>query len=95
MYFFRIGKSQSQFTHASSEINDSLKRMARVEGTGGEMHISNDLSRILNLCDKIAQKRKDKYISSELFLLAAVEDSGPLGNMLRKAGAAKDTLEKR
>jgi ATP-dependent Clp protease ATP-binding subunit ClpB len=77
-----------------AEIEAAIKRMPRVEGTGGEMHISNDLTRILNLCDKLAQKRKDQFISSELFVLAAVEDNGSLGDMLRKAGATKATMEK-
>ena len=47
-----------------TEVEDAIKRLPRVEGTGGEMHISNDLGRLLNLCDKLAQKRKDQYISS-------------------------------
>src|SRR4029079_16869923 len=55
---------------------------------------SNDLSRLLNLTDKLAQKRKDQYISSELFLLAATEDSGALGDLLRHAGATKQKIEK-
>ena len=60
-----------------------------VEGTAGDVHISNDLTRLLNLTDKLAQKRKDQYISSELFVLAAVEDKGQLGDLLRKAGASQ------
>src|SRR3569832_1000087 len=60
---------------------------------GGEVHVSNDLNRLLNVTDKLAQQRKDQYISSELFVLAAVEDKGPLGEMLRKAGAAKGSIE--
>lgn len=95
------GSSQSVLAKANvnlpllrTEIEDAIKRLPRVEGTGGEMHISNDLGRILNLCDKLAQKRKDQYISSELFLLAAVEDKGAAGDLLRKAGATKDSLEK-
>ncbi len=43
------------------------------------MQISNALSRLLNLTDKLAQQRKDAYISSELFVLAALEDQGELG----------------
>jgi ATP-dependent Clp protease ATP-binding subunit ClpA len=53
------------------------------------VHVSNDLTRLLNLTDKLAQKRKDQYISSELFVLAALEDKGSLGELLRKAGASK------
>lgn len=77
-----------------SQLDAALSRLPQVEGTGGEIHISNELNRILNVTDRLAQKRKDEYISSELFLLAAVEDQGSLGDLLRKAGATKDSIEK-
>lgn len=77
-----------------NQIEDAIKRLPKVEGVGGEVHVSNELNRILNLTDKLAQKRKDQYISSELFVLAAVEDNGSLGDMLRKCGANKANIEK-
>jgi ATP-dependent Clp protease ATP-binding subunit ClpB len=89
-----LAKANVNLPMLRSETESAIKRMPRVEGTGGDMHISNDLSRILNLCDKLAQKRKDKYISSELFVLAAVEDNGQLGDILRKAGASKASVDK-
>src|SRR3990167_8258197 len=75
-------------------IDDAIDRLPQVEGTGGDIHVSNELNRILNLTDKLAQKRKDEFISSELFLLAAVEDAGTLGELLRKVGATKRNIEK-
>lgn len=81
-------------TQLRSQLDANIQRLPKVEGVGGEVHVSNDLSRVLNLTDKLAQKRKDQYISSDLFLLAAVEDQGVLGDMLRKAGATKAALEK-
>jgi ATP-dependent Clp protease ATP-binding subunit ClpB len=77
-----------------SQLGEALERLPSVEGAAGELHISNDLGRLLNLCDKAAQKRKDQFISSELFLLAAVEDRGGLGELLKKAGADKASVEK-
>lgn len=77
-----------------NQLEATIKRLPKVEGTGGEVHVSNELNRILNLTDKLAQKRKDQYISSELFLLAAVEDNGTLGDLLRQAGATKASLDK-
>lgn len=77
-----------------SIIDTSLMRLPKVEGTGGEVHISNDLSRILNLTDKLAQKRKDQYISSELFLPAAIEDKSSISDILKQCGASKSALEK-
>src|SRR3990172_3929458 len=76
-----------------SSLGEALDRLPRVEGAGGDVHPSNDLMRLLNLCDKYAQKRKDQYISSEMYVLAAVEDRGQLGDMLRKYGANKDRVE--
>lgn len=76
-----------------SKLESSLSRLPKVEGTGGDIHVSNDLNRLLNLTDKIAQKRKDQYISSELFLLAALEDNGPLGEMLRQSGATPEAIQ--
>jgi ATP-dependent Clp protease ATP-binding subunit ClpB len=76
-----------------SALGDALDRLPRVEGGGGDVHISNDLGRLLNQTDKLAQQRKDAYISSELFVLAALDDRGQLGDLLRRAGAAKGAIE--
>ncbi len=76
-----------------SQLNQALDRLPQVEGAGGDVQISNALSRLLNLTDKLAQQRKDAYISSELFVLAALEDKGELGTLLRQAGANQALLE--
>ncbi len=78
-----------------SRLGEALDHLPQVQGTGGEVHISNDLARILNLTDKEAQQRKDQYISSELFVLACVKDkSGRVGEILREAGATEEGIEK-
>jgi ATP-dependent Clp protease ATP-binding subunit ClpB len=77
-----------------SQLGDALDRLPKVEGTGGDVQVSNDLGKLLNLTDKLAQKRGDQYISSELFVLAALEDKNQLGNFLRNAGAVKGAVEK-
>ena len=74
-------------------LMEALDRLPRVEGTAGEVLVSPDLSRMLNVTDKLAQQRNDQFISSELFLLAAVQDKGPLGEILRKAGGTEAALE--
>jgi ATP-dependent Clp protease ATP-binding subunit ClpB len=76
-----------------SQLGEALDRLPRVEGIGGDVHISNDLGRLLNVTDRLAQQRNDQYISSELFVLAALEDRGVLGKLLRQAGAAKGSIE--
>ncbi|EKN6343421.1 ATP-dependent chaperone ClpB [Yersinia enterocolitica] len=77
-----------------SDIEQALGRLPQVEGTVGDVQPSNELVRVLNLCDKLAQKRADKFISSELFVLAVLEDRGTLTDMLKAAGATKDKINK-
>jgi len=73
-------------------VNKAIQQLPTVEGTPGEVHISNDLIRLLNVTDKLAQQRKDQFISSELFILAAIEDTGTLGRLLKDAGATAITI---
>jgi ATP-dependent Clp protease ATP-binding subunit ClpB len=77
-----------------SRLAQALDRLPSVEGTPGEVHVSNDLARLLNVTDKLAQQRGDTYVSSELFVLAALEDKGEVGKILREAGAIKGAVEK-
>src|SRR4051794_30756777 len=74
-------------------LADSVARLAKVEGTGGEITISRDLNNLLNLTDKEATKRGDQFIASELFLLAAVKDKGETGRLLKQHGANPQALE--
>ncbi|WP_290649571.1 ATP-dependent chaperone ClpB [Aquisalimonas sp.] len=76
-----------------SQLGNAIERLPSVQGGDGHVQVSNDLSRLLNQTDKLAQKRQDQYISSELFVLAAAEDKGQLGELLRKAGATRSVLE--
>ncbi|HEY8068342.1 MAG TPA: ATP-dependent chaperone ClpB [Burkholderiales bacterium] len=75
-------------------LTQALGRIAKVEGTPGEVHISRDLTNLLNVADKDAQKRGDQYIASELFLLACVADKGETGKLLKSSGLTKQSLEK-
>jgi ATP-dependent Clp protease ATP-binding subunit ClpB len=75
------------------ELDTALTAFPQVQGNAGEIHISRDLERALNLTDKYAQQRGDQYISSELFILAAIEDKGTLGKILKSHGLDKNRLE--
>jgi ATP-dependent Clp protease ATP-binding subunit ClpB len=77
-----------------SQLGDVVDRLAKVEGTGGEVHIGTELSKLFNLTDKLAQERDDQYISSELFVLAAMDGKSPLKAVLEQAGAVKGAVEK-
>jgi ATP-dependent Clp protease ATP-binding subunit ClpB len=90
-----LNKAGVQIPVLLDKLNGALDRLPVVQGgAAGEVHISHELTRLLNVTDKLAQKHQDHYISSELFILAAVEDKGSLGDILRGAGASKKSLEK-
>jgi ATP-dependent Clp protease ATP-binding subunit ClpB len=76
-----------------ARLGQALDRLASVEGAGGEVHVSSDLAKLLNLTDKYAQKRGDQFISSELFVLAALEDQGELGRIMKETGVSKNGVE--
>ncbi|MFV1996858.1 MAG: ATP-dependent chaperone ClpB [Acidiferrobacterales bacterium] len=77
-----------------SQISAALEKMSSVQGVGGDVHLSNALGSLLNLTDKYAQKRGDKFISTELFVLAALENKGELGGLLKTAGVSRNGIEK-
>ena len=74
-------------------LAEALDKLPKVSGQAGNVQVGNDLARLLNVADKLAQQRGDGYIASELFLLAALEDSGEAGRALKAAGADKAKLE--
>jgi ATP-dependent Clp protease ATP-binding subunit ClpB len=75
-----------------SQLGELLEKQPSVEGAAGDLHISNALGKLLNVTDKLAQERKDQFISSELFVLAAMDDKGPLSGVLLAAGANKKAI---
>ena len=74
-------------------LGKALERLPKVEGTGGEVTIGRDLSNLLNLADKEAQKAGDQFIASEMFLLALCEDKGEAGRLFKEQGAQRKALE--
>lgn len=89
-----LAQSGVNVARLRSQLDEMLDRLPKVEGVPGEVHLSNELTRLLNVTDKLAQERGDAFISSELFILAAVEDKGELGRLLRETGATKAALKK-
>ena len=74
-------------------LGEALDALPEVSGQAGNLSMGNDLSRLLNATDKLAQQHNDQFIASEWFLLAAADDSGAAGMALRAAGANKQKLE--
>ncbi len=79
-------------THLRSKLSEMLDRLPKVSGIGGDVQLSSAMGAMFNLCDKIAQKRQDAYISSEIFLLAAIEDRGPLGQLFKELGLTEQKV---
>ena len=75
-----------------NELKTELNKLPQVIGNGGDVQLSRQLINLLNLCDKFAQQNKDKFISSELFLLAALEERGTISDILKKCGAKKEQI---
>ncbi len=73
-------------------LEQEISRFSQVNGNAGEVHVSQSLVALLNVCDKLAQQRGDQFISSELFLLAALGDK-KLGNLLKKQGVTSQLVE--
>ncbi|MBH0034367.1 ATP-dependent chaperone ClpB [Pseudoalteromonas arctica] len=77
----------------NTKLSQEIEKLFKVEGVGGDVQLSNNMASLINLCDKYAQKRKDKYISSELFVLAACDDKGPLGDIFRSLNITATKIE--
>ena len=77
-----------------NELARDLDAQPKVSGGDGQIMISNELLALFNLADKLAQQRKDQFISSEMVLLAAVDGKHAAGRILRQAGATRSLLEK-
>ncbi|HET8883574.1 MAG TPA: Clp protease N-terminal domain-containing protein, partial [Solimonas sp.] len=76
-----------------SKLTQLIDRLPKLGHNTGDVNASGDLGRLLNLCDKLAQQRGDQFISTELFVLAALDDKSGLGEALKAAGARKELLE--
>lgn len=77
-----------------SSINNKLSQLPQVEGTAGDIYISNDLQKLLNITDQLAQQKKDTYISSELFILAATQKGSPLQKLLNESSVTTESITK-
>ncbi|MFT7413092.1 MAG: ATP-dependent Clp protease ATP-binding subunit ClpB [Paraglaciecola sp.] len=89
-----FGQANINVNSLRSALSEAVDRLPRVEGTGGDVQLGKSTVVLLNLSDKIAQKRNDDYITSEVFVLAALQDKGCLGELLKQSGASQEKIEK-
>lgn len=76
-----------------SGLNAAIESLAKTTDSSGEVSVSRDLNNLLNITDKLALKRGDSFIASEMFLLALADDKGPTGRLLKTHGLSKTALE--
>src|ERR1700739_4011658 len=89
-----LEKAGVQVPKLRSDLAGALDRIAKVEGSGGDVLLGNDLNKLLNVTDKLAQQRGDQFISSELFVLDACDDCGELGRLLKANGGQRSGFGK-
>ncbi|HTT05149.1 MAG TPA: ATP-dependent chaperone ClpB [Steroidobacteraceae bacterium] len=87
-------KAGADLNRLRTQLTGIVDALPKVEGVAGDVQVGNDLARLLNVTDKLAQQRGDQYISSELFVLAAFEDRGAVGRALKEARVARAAVEK-
>ena len=88
-----LQKAGANIAGLTEGVRSAVEALPTVSGTGGDIHVSNDLSKILNVTDKLAQQRGDTYISSELVLLAMLESKTRAGELLKSSGVAALNLQ--
>jgi len=88
-----LGQVGVDLNRLDQQLEQKLNALPQVTGHSGDIHVSNDLNRLLNLTEKIALKRQEQFISTELLLLAAVEDKGEVGRLFKELGAERVRLE--
>ena len=89
-----LAKSGVNANLLRSQLGDAIDRLPKVEGAGGDVHFGSDLTKLFNITDRLAQQREDQYVSSELFVLAAMDDKSPLKSVMEQAGAVRGAIEK-
>ncbi|MGB7644485.1 MAG: ATP-dependent chaperone ClpB [Pseudomonas fluorescens] len=75
------------------ELSKELDQLPKIQNPTGDVNMSQDLARLLNQADRLAQQKGDQFISSELVLLAAMDDNSKLGKLLLGQGVSKKALE--
>jgi len=89
-----LAQSGANVSALRTRLGELIEKMPKVRGNEGNLSISNDLARLLNVGDKLAQERGDQFIASEMVLLAALDDRGEIGKLLKATGAEKARVER-
>ncbi len=88
-----LQKAGGDLNGLSEAVRVNLAQLPTVQGSGGDIHLSNDLARVLNLTDKLAQQGGDSYISSELVLVAMLQGNTSVAKLLAAHGVSEEGLK--
>ena len=89
-----ISSSGGNIDLIDGEVSERMQRLPKVSGDGvSQPTLTNDLSRVFVLAERIADKRKDKYVTLEVVLLAFLEEDGEVAKILKSHGVNKKGLE--
>jgi ATP-dependent Clp protease ATP-binding subunit ClpB len=88
-----LARAGVQLNPLKNSLNAAISELPKSSAASGEIAISRDLNNLLNLTDKLSQKRGDAYIASEMFLLALADDKGEAAKLLKQNGLTKSALE--
>ncbi len=88
-----LSRSQVDVNSLRSGLSQIIDRFPEIEGNEGDIGFSNQLVKMLNICDKHSQDRGDQFISIEMFVLAAAADKGELGKLMRSSGGSQKLIE--
>jgi ATP-dependent Clp protease ATP-binding subunit ClpB len=88
-----LQKAGANITQLRRNTEEALEALPKVSGTDADVHMSNDLGRVLNRADKLSQQKKDQFISSELVLLSMLQDRSRIAKVLNESGVTEETLQ--
>lgn len=88
-----IERSGGNAQQVKREADAAIENLPKVSGTGGDVQVSRDLGRALNLTEKEAMAHGDEFISSEMFLLALTDNTLDTSRLLGSAGVTRKMLE--
>lgn len=88
-----LGSAGGDVSGLQRSLEQSLEREPKVSGHGGDMTFSDQLVRAMNVVEKLAQKKGDAYLSSELFPLAVFEIGGPVADFMASHGLSKEAVD--
>ena len=75
-------------------IEQAIDDLPRITTPDGDVRLSPDCGRLLNLAQTLSKQHQDQFIATEIVLLAMLNDSGSAAKLLQKHGLKKADLSR-